>query len=151
MNLNAVQAKWRTMQDNMISHHSHTATVSYYVLYSGASYDDYTNEGLDPNSPRSGLSGSSEATVVVTGIAYLDVGKQTLDEAVTYTHGGKFEPGRAIFLCRISDATVNGKNVFGGASRIVLSVNDGKYVAENWVSTGLGEVYVYQVFLKKTQ
>lgn len=151
MNLNSTQAKWRTMQDELIAHHSHTATVSYHVLYSGSPYDDYMNEGLDPNAPRTGLTGSSDATVVITGIAYLDVGKQTFDEAITYTHGGRFEPGKAIFLCKISDATIGGKNVFSNTSKVVLSVNNGKYIVENWISTGLGEVYVYQVFLKKTQ
>lgn len=151
INFSGAVTKWQDMQDNLIAFHKHTAVVSYPTSYSGTPFDDYANEGLDPNSPFSGLTGTVKPSVTVTGIAYLDVGEQSLQDSVKYTHAGRFEPGKAIFLCRISDATVSGQNIFSGASKVLLSVDSRSYVVKNWISTGMGEGYVYQVFLSRTQ
>jgi len=151
INLSGIETKWQRLQDQMIQHHNNVVFVYFHTTYSGTStsFDDYLNEGLDANQPTSfsGITSTQTSPVSITGIAYPDY--SSLGAAgINHMQIGWFEKSSMLFVCRITDATVNGKNIFLGCQKVKL--DDEYYVVSKIIKSGLGTNYIYNILLDKS-
>lgn len=147
INLSGMQTKWRSLQDDLITFHSDVAHVYGHPSFTGTNFDDFFNEGNDPQSPSSGVNRTDPSAVTVTGIMYYEHGLLP-SESIRYYQIGYFIPGDAMFVCKISDATVNGNNIFEGCK--FVSVDGKNYLVDKVGESGLGRPYIYNVLLKKS-
>lgn len=149
MKLSSAITRWQRMQDAMITQCSDVVTIHYPVDYSGSSssYDSYFNESVDGNNPTtfSGVTPVTRQDVTVTGMMQGEVVEY---DPVNYQFIGRFDPLAALFVCRISDATVDGKCAFGGSEYVTY--DNERYMVDGWQHAGLGDKYIYMVKLRKT-
>lgn len=141
------------MQDEMIAFYGHTLTVVYKDTYTGSGvFDFYSSESLNPNTPldTSNATVNTTSSLVITGMGIVSVGLGAMEGAVAHLPIGSFEPGNAVFTCKISDVTVGTSNIFNKCDYCVLSLDGQKYIPVKMVPEGLKDLYVYHIVLAKT-
>jgi hypothetical protein len=151
INLSGVQRRWQKIQDDMITFYNHTLTIVYKDTYTGSGIFDYfSNESLTPNDPldTTNTTVSRVSSLVVTGMATSSMGLST--DPIHHLPIGFFEPGQAVFTCRVRDVVNSGVNAFAKADYCILSLDNEKYIPVKYVTDGLKDLYVYHIVLAKT-
>jgi len=158
MKIDKAISVWKDKISSLLSYYNDSIVIYYKPVRSGTAptYDAFFNEAVDSTDPDDvGVTETTPSSVTVNGKFHIDLYNKFVsgandDQQISI---GIFEQSDAVFTCLYSDVVIDqiiGETYFNNALYIHSNKDKGRYEIVAVKKRGFTDVYLVDVFLKKT-